>query len=64
MISTSHSLAKALLSKPDGFVIVTIGGMEYVISDIQRQATHTNVDDSITYWKINVKDGGQGFIKR
>lgn len=63
MISTSHSLAKALLSKPDGFIVVTIGGVEYVISNIQRQTTHANIDDSVSYWAINVRDGGQGNIK-
>lgn len=64
IISTSHILAKELLSKPDGFITVMLGEEEYVVSNIQRIATHANIDDSVTHWTINLRDGGQGNIKR
>lgn len=57
-------LAKELLSKPDGFIIVSNGEEEYVIKDIQRVATHANMDDTVTHWALNVRNGGDGNIKR
>ncbi|MBD5534652.1 MAG: hypothetical protein HDQ99_03120 [Lachnospiraceae bacterium] len=64
IISTSHTLARELLSKPDGFIIATFGEEEYIISNIQRISTHANIDDSVTYWTLNLRDGGNGNIKR
>ena len=64
IISTSHTLARELLSKPDGFIIATFGEEEYIISNIQRISTHANSDDSVTYWTLNLRDGGNGNIKR
>lgn len=64
VISTSHALAKELLSKPDGFITATLGDEEYVISNTQRVATHANVDDSVTHWTLNLRDGGKGNLKR
>ena len=63
-ISTSHALAKELLNKPDGFITATLGEEEYIISNIQRVATHANIDDSVAHWTINLRDGGKGNIKR
>lgn len=57
-------LAKELLSKPDGFITATLGEEEYVISNIQRVSTHANIDDSVTYLTLNLRDGGKGNIKR
>lgn len=53
-----------MLSKPDGFITATLGEEEYVISGIQRVATHANIDDLVTYWTLNLRDGGKGNIKR
>ena len=64
VISTSHALAKELLSKPDGFITATLGEEEYIISNTQRVATHANIDDSVTHWTLNLREGGKGNIKR
>lgn len=63
-ISTSHELAKELLNKPDSFITAIIGEKEYVIENIKRIATHANVDDSVTHLALNLRDGGEGNIKR
>lgn len=57
-------LARELLSKPDGFIVATNGEIDYVIENIQRVSTHANIDDSITHWALNLREGGQGNIKR
>lgn len=41
-----------------------LGEEEYIISNIQRIATHANIDDSVIHWTINLRDGGQGNLKR
>lgn len=64
VISTSHTLAKELLNKSDEFITATIGNEEYVISNIQRVYTHANIDDSVTHWTLNLRDGGNGNLKR
>ena len=64
IISTSHALAKELLSKPDGFITAMLREEEYVISNTQRVATHANIDDSVTHWTLNLRDGGNGNLKR
>lgn len=64
IISSSHALAKELLSKPDGFITAALGKEEYIISSIQRISTHANIDDSVTYWTLNLRDGGKGNLKR
>lgn len=64
MISTNHALAKELLRKPDGFITATLGEREYIISNTQRIATHANTDDNITHWTLNLRDGGNGNLKR
>lgn len=63
-ITTSHAFAKELLSKPDSFITAMIEGREYIIEDYRRKATHSNVDDNMMYYVINLRDGGQGNIKR
>lgn len=57
-------LAKELLSKPDGFITATYGGEELIIENFSRIATHANIDDSVTHWTLNLRDGGSGNIKR
>ena len=63
-ISTSHALARELLSKPDGFITASFGELEYMIESFQRVKTHANIDDYVTHWTLNLKDGGGGNIKR
>ena len=57
-------LAKELLNKPDGFIIATFGEEEYVIDNIRKTSTYANIDDSVTHWALNLRDGGKGIIKR
>lgn len=64
LINTTHELARELINKPDGFVTATIGDEEYVINNIQRTKTHANIDDSVTHWTLNLRNGGNGNIKR
>lgn len=64
IISTSHALAKELLSKPNGFITATLDDEEYVISNTQRIATHANLDDSVIHWTLNLRDGGKGNLNR
>lgn len=64
IISSSHALAKELLSKPDGFITATLDDEEYVISNIRRVATHANIDDTVIHWTLNLRDGGKGNLKR
>lgn len=61
---TSHDLARELLNRPDGFITATYGDEELVIENFGRVATHANIDDSVTYWTLNLRDGGNGNIKR
>ena len=57
-------LARELLSKPDGFITATYGNEELVIENFNRVATHANIDDSVMHWTLNLRDGGNGNIKR
>ena len=41
-----------------------LDGLEYIISDICRVKTHANIDDSVMHWTLNLRDGGNGNIKR
>lgn len=61
---TSHSLARELLSKPDGFITATLGNREYIIESIRRIATHANWDDTVSNWTLNLRDYGQGNMKK
>lgn len=64
IISTSHALAKELLSKPDGFIAAMLVDEEYIINNIQRVPIHANIDDSIMHWILNLRDCGNGNLKR
>ena len=64
IISTSRKLAKELHGKPDGFITATLNGEEYIIDNIQKVSTHANIDDTILYWTLNLRDGGRGNLKR
>lgn len=55
--------ARELLNKQDGFLTATYGDKEYVIENIQRVKTHANIDDTITYWTLNLRDCNQGNLK-
>lgn len=61
---TTHSLAKDLLSRPDGFVVIAHEGREYTIEGIKRTSTYANYDDSSMYWALNTSNYEQGNIKR
>ena len=60
---TTHSLARELLSKPDGFLTATLKSedeeREYIIQSYQRTKTHANIDDSVTYWTLNLCDNNK-----
>lgn len=64
IISTSHKLAKELLSKPDGFITAVHKGDEYAIENLKRTITYANNDDSVIHWAVNLRDSGKGNIKR
>lgn len=57
-------MARELLSKPDGFITITHDKEELIIESYQRISTHANVDDGVTYWTLNLRDGGHGNVKR
>lgn len=61
-------LARELLSKPDGFLVATFNDglreVEYVVSGIQRKKTHANIDDSIMHWSLELRECGNGNVKR
>ena len=68
-IGSTHALAREILSKPDGFLTATFVNesgreVEFIITDYQRKKGHANVDDSVPYWTLNLKDGGNGNLKR
>jgi len=56
-------LAKELLNRPNDFITVTYNNEEYVISSIQRVATHANDDDTVTHLTLNLRYGGNGNLK-
>lgn len=49
---TTHSLARELLEKPDGFVTATFEGKEFAVTGFRRMATCANYDDSSLYWTL------------
>lgn len=57
-------LARELLDRPDEFITVTFGENEYVIENIQRKFTCANIDDSVMYITLNIKDSTCEGIKR
>ncbi len=52
------------MNKHDDFITATLGEKEYVIGSIQKVASHANIDDTVTHWTLNLRDGGCGNIKR
>ena len=57
-------LARELLNRPDSFITATYGDKELIIENFCRVATHANIDDSVTHWTLNLRDGGQGNLKQ
>ena len=57
-------LARELLNKPDGFLTATYKNEELIIENIKRTTTCANMDDSVVYWTFNLRNGGNGNIKR
>ena len=41
-----------------------LGDEEYIISNTQRVVTRANIDDSVPYWTLNLRHGGNGNLKR
>lgn len=60
---TSHMLAKELLNKPDGFIVIIKGDEEYLIDNLHRKKTQANFDDSTMYWALEIKNGTRGNIR-
>lgn len=61
---SSHALARDLLREPDTFLTAMHDDNELVINGYKKVATHANIDDSVTYLTLILRDGGQGNIKR
>lgn len=62
MVRTSRQLAAELLRQEDDFITVKLKEKEYVIEDIRRVPTHTDV--LTTHLCLNIRDGGEGNILR
>ena len=54
-ITTSHQLARELLSRPDDFITAVDDDREYVIEGLKRVTTHANIDDSVTHLALKLK---------
>ena len=54
-ITTSHQLARELLSRPDDFITATSDDGEYVIGGLKRVSTNANIDDSVTHLALKLK---------
>lgn len=63
-ISTSHKLARELLSKSDFFILATDGNKKFIIENIERVSTQANADDSVMRLVLNLRECGNGNIKR
>lgn len=61
---TSHSLARELLNKPDGFITISTKDGEYIIGDIKRKSSHANIDDSVMHWTLKGEHKVEGNIIR
>ena len=61
---TSHSLARELLDKPDGFITISTEDGEYIIGNIKRKLSHANIDDSVVYWTLKGEHKVEGNIVR
>ena len=63
-IVTSHSLARELLNKPDGFITISTEDGEYTIGNIKRKSSHANMDDSVMYWTLKGEYKTEGNVIR
>ena len=67
-ISTTHMLGREVLNKPDGFLVATVNDgfreVEYVVTGLKRKKTHANIDDSIMHWSLELRECGNGNVKR
>lgn len=62
--TTSHSLARELLSNPDGFITISTEDGEYIIGNIKRKLSHANIDDSVVHWTLKGEYKIEGNIIR
>ena len=62
--TTSHSLARELLSKPDGFITISTEEGEYIIGSIKRKSSHANIDDSVMHWTLKGEYKSEGNVIR
>ena len=57
-------LARELLSKPDGFLAAKFGEKEGIVESFGRASTEVNWDDISLYWTLNIKECGNGNLRR
>lgn len=62
MITTSGMLARELLKCEDDFITVRLSGREYIIEKISRVPDYADVPT--THRCLDIRDGGQGHIRR
>lgn len=62
MITTSGMLARELYKDEDDFLTVMLEGREYIIESVSRMSDF--VDGPTSHRCINIRDGGEGYIKR
>lgn len=62
MILNSNMLIRALAGKGDDPITVKLYEKEYVIENISREKTYT--DTCSTHLCLNIRDGGDGNLKR
>lgn len=55
-------LIRELLKDEDGFVTVMLEGREYIIESVGRVSDF--VDGPTSHRCLNIRDGGEGYIKR
>ena len=53
---STHSLARELLERPDGFLTATSGDKEFAITGYRRMATCANYDDTSLYWSLELSE--------
>lgn len=62
-LTTSHGLAKELLSKDDHFLTVTIGNREYIVRGVKRVPTCANLDDSLLHMTLVVEENSGCIVR-
>lgn len=55
-IISTHSLARELLERPDGFITATCENKEFAITGYRRMATCANYDDASLYWTLELSE--------